>query len=468
MMTDPSSDQMEIEVPAPNRWQYSGQISHNSDPYVTWELRHPDNTPVGITKPDSYHELAIEVSLSDEDEDNYDIFEITRNPMVKEGSTERYPWVVRLYSRNLAESSSIVWPWDEFKYIIPTKWAKGTAWFARGISNDEQKPIYLMTAAHNLVKKVPRDIDIWGRPMDNKGRKKGLNFPSSKFVDGNPYQGMHESRARADAVLIVAVDFETGQQRFMAWADRASISQKYLRDPNANRFDIAALRLHQPFTGDFPTDLLENAPYIHSLKPKIKHDEAFFMGVGIPGFLDKYRRIGGTYLLRNPDDRGENVTESDLDTVFSFSPSRPIEVRPIKARRSKPTIMVLDDRGRFVEGYKPKDIERRFDGTLVHQLPYQRMPFGVSGGPGILGVKGKTEKLEMVVCCMVIEDKGPVKGTYTLYNSGGAIFSSTGMTADAADPAVLLAQLGATDLMWESITFNGEEYMRLSRRKLTS
>ncbi|KAK4124082.1 hypothetical protein N657DRAFT_644274 [Parathielavia appendiculata] len=508
-MTHPS---VNIQVPDPDRWQYPGQLSHPADPYVTWKLRHPGNNPIGVTKPARLQQLskADWKDLHDKDEDKQKDkkYKMTQIPAEKTGSPEGYPWVVHLYARNLEESLKWEWPSDpngsqaaRFNSIIPTQWVKGTAWFARGVSNDDRAPIYLMTAAHNLVKKAPRKIDEWGRPLQRGQLSQRLSFGVTKEYKKWPYKAMHKSRARADAVLIVAEirpDPQTGgvYKRFEAWADMACISQQYLKDPNGSRLDIAALRLRKgkPFPSDFPSDVLSNAPYIHSLPPEFEaRSDAYFMGVGIPGFLDKYRERGGTYLLRDPADRIQHA-EGVVPNVFNFSSSSKIKVRKWQGYK----YYVPWGIGKYKSAVPYTPYDHRFEGTLTHKLPYERMPPGVSGGPGILGVfqdkrnkdekkdgdndtkdgedkdkdedKGK-DKLEMVVCCMVIEDADDKHAFRPNHFSGGAVFSSSSMAVyptrkalKAADPAVLLTQLGAKGLGWEPVKFGGQEYKRLSRR----
>ncbi|KAG7286740.1 hypothetical protein NEMBOFW57_009054 [Staphylotrichum longicolle] len=457
-MTHTFTDPDKFKLLGPDIWQYPGSLSQPDDPYVTWVLRHPGNTRVGVTMPARVGQLSqAPLPLNEYDQSLDQRYNMTPLPAARTGTAEGYPWVVHLHARSLMEAPEWQWPWHDssWDYQIPTQWIKGTAWFVRGVSDDDRAPIYLMTAAHNLVKKAPKHIDAWGRPMDSGVLSRGLKLSVQKSngtLREGPYKGMYQSRARADAVLVVAElrpDPHTGRQyqRFVAWADMACIPQMYLLDPEGNRNDIAALRLHQPFPGDFPSSVLSNAPYIHSLPPNFTTlPDALFMGVGIPGFLDKYLERGGTYLLRALAHKDQDADPADHDTVFHFRPYGAIELRP------------LPDPG------APTDGKERFGGTLIHRLPQPRMPFGVSGGPGILGVRAGGNKVEMVICCMVIEDKDRSRGRTVSWWSGGAVFSSAGMTLDAADPGVLLSQLGATDLEWRAVTVNGQQYQRLSKR----
>ncbi|KAK4120676.1 hypothetical protein N657DRAFT_692886 [Parathielavia appendiculata] len=428
-----------IKVPAPDRWQYPGMVSQEDDPYITWELRHPGTENyVGVTPPEFINELSQTLWEHSTPEDSRvdGNTRITQIPAAKSSRADGYP----------------------FNYMIPTAWNKGTAWFVRGVSNDDKAPIYLMTAAHNLVKQVSRKIDAWGRPLDRSAISQGLTWPPEKpwpdrglsFPPINkkfalktwPYKGMLKGRARADAVLIVSERRET-----------------FLKDPHGHRLDIAALRLHKAFPGDFPSDVLSAAPYIHSLPLGFKtHSNAFFMGVGILGSLDKFIEKGGVYILRDPAHRNQHAAETNAMTVFDFRSWGTIELPEWPGYR--PSLPGLG----YVQPYTSEGVEI-FNGTLVHRLPNKRMRPGVSNGPGIWGLVLKNgegevvDKLEMAVCCMVIEDEDPVE--QGSYKSGGAIFSSTAMAPGpnikAADPAVLLRQLGAEDLKWQSVTFGDHQ-----------
>ncbi|KAK0715926.1 hypothetical protein B0H67DRAFT_554352 [Lasiosphaeris hirsuta] len=388
-------------------------------------------------------------------------------------NAERYPWIVQIFARKLEETEGETWSGmsaadeDKWGWYIPTMWMKGTAWFAKGANaeNSTDSPVYLFTAAHNLVSRVPASCSKLG---GYKGASlTGHVETPPEGTPGGPDVGMFDSRALADSVYVVAWERTTSANqtpvRISGWADRASVPAAYLavdlRDAGrmSIQHDVAALRLHVNWRR-FPPNALQRAPYIAAIPRSFTTTNAItkvatplpFASLGIPGNGPDKKPVSNLVWGREPP---TSASPGKLLSIFDF-PSINIAVR-------QPPPPGAGQGGR----------DRRFNSLLVAYYKQSAMSHGLSGGPGIMGEltpNSSGERPEYVVCCNSLEweqtNSSIVVPGYP-FMCGGAIFCvDTTINAEFANPLVLLEGLGCTGLIWQPGTINGFPCHRLTRQ----
>ncbi|KAK5652703.1 hypothetical protein OQA88_10297 [Cercophora sp. LCS_1] len=368
-----------------------------------------------------------------------------------------YPWVAHIFSRKLVEAKKGVREdkeaWKKYEWYIPTAWHKGTAFFVRD-TNTDGKSVYLLTAAHNLISRVPKNHGSQGEHISNTG--KGSAGPQEWPIDKD--EEFYERRCLADSVSVVAWRPGTSpgdpRKRFYGWADRASLCRGYYEkhigtlmvnvSQNYPNFDVAALRLRA--ADGFPTQHLGAMPYLVALPISTLRPAS----PGTPGspVAVHYAAVG----LHLAIDKTTTPPTVFSQALYSRNPGEDQNQRP-RSIRDFPSVNVVFEPPSG--GWRDPTVEEELGGLLTLASAHESLRGGYSGGLGLIG--GKDDQDTYVAGCVVVEASGNAQ-----WVQGVAMFTDDPTANEVTDPRALLAALGCK-MKWEDIQFNGWQCKRLVR-----
>ncbi|KAI1264947.1 peptidase S8/S53 domain-containing protein [Xylariaceae sp. FL1019] len=176
------------------------------------------------------------------------------------------PWrfVVQIFSRHLESKVA-----GDVGTQLSSVWPRGTAWITRAANIPGENAIFLLTAAHNLVRRTLKH--------DDNGK---VTTRSNELEN-----------ALTDAIYIVAYGHD---QKYECWVDRVSIMDGYLSNDEDLRCDGAALHLKD---STIPPSFFKDAPIITYLPPRVSpYDSLPFFIAGFPGSFNEYRSLEGLYI----------------------------------------------------------------------------------------------------------------------------------------------------------------------------